>query len=423
MRIFHPLRRAPVLLLWAGLSLSALGDQLYAVALTWVAVDVFGSGAGYLAAVQAFVALVAVLGIGGWADRWDQLRGMIGADLSRAVVLLGVVGVWEASGGPGGVPLTVAIVVLAVANAVFQPAMQALLPSLVGDARLLASANGLLDATNRSARLLGPGMVALLAGILPVVHFFTLDAVSFVASALALGLIGRLRPDLPRAPVAGVREPMWFGMARGWQAMRAHPLLGYVLATAGPIYGVWYAVLFLGVPLLLDHHGSGLTSYGTVLSAYGCTNLAATLFYGGREVPDRPQFQMFGGTVLTGAGLGLMGVAGWLPDPMFLPALAGAAALSAIGGPMRDIPLAVMRQTRLRPADVPAGMRAYMAASGAGLLVVMLLAPVAVTLGGTVAVILACGAVYLAIGVVGLVRFAGWTESGHSISDLVTKAG
>ena len=45
------------------------------------------------------------------------------------------------------------------------------------------------------------------------------------------------------------------------------------------------------------------------------------------------------------------------------------------------------------------------------------------SLGGTVAVILACGAVYLAIGVVGLVRFAGWTESGHSISDLVTKAG
>ena len=51
MRIFHPLRGAPVALLWGGLSLSALGDQLYAVALTWIAVGVFGANAGYLSAL------------------------------------------------------------------------------------------------------------------------------------------------------------------------------------------------------------------------------------------------------------------------------------------------------------------------------------------------------------------------------------
>ena len=87
MRIVHPLRSARVALLWGGLSFSALGDQLYAVALTWIAVGVFGRNAGYLSALQALAVLLAVLGIGRWADRWDQLRSMIGADLARACAL------------------------------------------------------------------------------------------------------------------------------------------------------------------------------------------------------------------------------------------------------------------------------------------------------------------------------------------------
>lgn len=59
-------------LLWGGLSLSAIGDQLYTVALTWIAVSVLGANAGYLTALQAGIVLLAVLGIGRWADRWDS---------------------------------------------------------------------------------------------------------------------------------------------------------------------------------------------------------------------------------------------------------------------------------------------------------------------------------------------------------------
>jgi hypothetical protein len=50
-----------------------------------------------------------------------------------------------------------AIVVLAIGQAVFQPALQAVLPTLVDDPRLLPAANGLLEAqiymSLRSARL------------------------------------------------------------------------------------------------------------------------------------------------------------------------------------------------------------------------------------------------------------------------------
>ncbi len=116
---------------------------------------------------------------------------MVGADLARAAILIVVVGSWLIAGRPTLAGLIAAVFVLAIGQAVFQPAMQTVLPSLVHDPRLLPAANGLLDATDRSARLLGPGLVALLAGILPVVHFLTLDAISFVASATALVFIAR----------------------------------------------------------------------------------------------------------------------------------------------------------------------------------------------------------------------------------------
>jgi DHA3 family macrolide efflux protein-like MFS transporter len=411
-RIFYPLRSAPVALLWGGMSLSALGDQLYAVALTWIAVGVVGSNAGYLSALQALVVLLAVLGIGRWADRWDQQRSMIAADLSRACILLTIVVIWLASGGPSATQLVAAIVVLAIGQAVFQPALQSVLPTLVTDSHLLPAANGLLDATDRSARLIGPGLVALLTGILPVVHFLTLDAISFVASATAILLITRLRPSRPVVhPIQ--REAIWQGITRGVRAMFVHPLLGYLLATTGVLNGTWYAVYFLGLPLMIAHHGSGLGAYGLVISAYGCTNLAATVFFGSRMLPARLQFQIFGGNLVAGAGLVLLGLASLLPDAWPLPGLATAAALGAIGGPMKDIPLAVLRQTRLRPADMAAGMRAYMAATSTGTLLAMLLAPTAIALAGAVPIIIACGAIYIALGLLGLTLHAGWVEAAH----------
>jgi hypothetical protein len=405
-------------LLWGGLSFSAVGDQLYAVALTWIAVGVLGSNAGYLSALQAFIALLAVLFIGVWADRWEQLRGMIAADLASAAVLVGVVAAAVVSGRPGITGLVCAIVVLALGQAVFRPALQSVLPTVVEDARLLPAANGLLDATQRIARLLGPGLVALLVSAVPVIHFLTIDAVTFLASAAALSLIRRRRRSALPAPARTARETVWSGIVRGYRATSRHPLLGYFLAVSGPLNGVWYAVYYLCLPLMIARTGPGLSggqtglgSYGLILSAYGFGNLAATVILGGRMLPARPQFQMFGGNVLYGCGILLLAAANFLPAEWRLAGFAVAAAVTAIGGPMQDIPNAVLRQTRLAAADRAAAMRAYMAMSGLGILVAMLLTPAAITVFGITRVIVACSAVYLCVAALGLARFAGWRDA------------
>jgi hypothetical protein len=271
-----------------------------------------------------------------------------------------------------------------------------------------------MDATDRSARLLGPGLVALLAGVLPVVHFLTLDAISFLLSAAALIVIRRSQTvAVPRRPAA---ESAWSGMARGVRAMSAHPILGFVLRTTWVVNGAWYLAFFLALPLLIERFrvhgpgGSGLGAYGTVISAYGCTNLLSTLVLGGRALPARPQFMMFGGTLLVGSGMVLMGLAALLPHPLILPGLAGGAALGAAGGPMKDIPLAVLRQTRMPGGDMAAGMRAYMAANSAGALLSMLLAPSLLQLFGPVPVIVGCGALLVGTGALGWINLARWTE-------------
>jgi MFS family permease len=405
-------------LIWGGLSLSAVGDQLYGVALTWIAVGVLGSNAGYLGALQAFVALLAVLFIGVWADRWEQLRGMIAADLASAGILLCVVTVAVASGGPGVPGLVCAIVVLALGQAVFRPALQSVLPSMVEDARLLPAANALLDATQRIARLLGPGLVALLVSAVPVIHFLTLDAVTFLGSAAALMLIRRRSRVALTPPYRAAREPVWAGIVRGYRATSRHSLLSYYLAASGPLNGAWYAVFYLCVPLMIAGAGlgvsggrTGLGAYGLILSAYGCGNLAATVFLGGRTPSARPQFQMLGGNILFGCGVLLLAAANLLPIEWRLPGFAVASAIASMGGPMQDIPTAVLRQTQLPPSDRAAAMRAYMAMCCLGILIAMLLIPMAIAVLGMTRVVAACGAVYLCVAAVGLARLAGWREA------------
>ena len=412
--IFSPLRGRPMVLLWSGLSLSAIGDQLYSVALTWIAVGVMGTNAGYLTALQAGVVLLVVLGIGRWADRWRSRASMIGADLCRAAILLTVVLTWMATGVISVLQLAGAVVVLAIGQSVFQPALQTILPRLIEDKSLLPAANGLLDATDRSARLLGPGLIGLVGGLIPVMHFLTLDAASFLASAAAVALIGKQRSEPARKLRAA--EPVLANVGRGIRALNSHKLLGFMFQTGGLMSAAWYTAFYLALPLLIRQHditgpgGSGVAAFGLVISAYGCTNLAATLVFGSRAMPVRPQGQMFGGSLLMGGAILLLALATRLPINWILPGLMAAAALGAAGGPMKDIPVAVLRQTRLSQDDIGAALRAYMAVTNAGILAAMLLVPSLVGAIGVLTVLIACGVSYLVIGLVGLRQFADWTE-------------
>ena len=64
MRIFLPLRRRAMALLWGGQLLSSLGDEVSRVATVWIATRLWGASARRLAAVHALSACVLSL-VGG----------------------------------------------------------------------------------------------------------------------------------------------------------------------------------------------------------------------------------------------------------------------------------------------------------------------------------------------------------------------
>ena len=377
--------------------------------LSWVAVGIFGTAAGYLSVLQAGVLVVATLLAGGWADRRGQMGVMIGADLARAACLLVAVAAWLAAGRPPGWSLVACVLVLAGGMALFRPALQASLPHLARDPALLPAANALLDTTDRLARLLGPGLVGLTASLLPLVHFVTLDAVSFAVSAAAVAAIARWRPATPVPPR---RETGLSAVLRGFAAVRRHRLLFFVLCVSGVINGAWQAAYFLGLPLMIAHGGvtgpggTGLAAYGLVISAYGSTNLLGTLVVGNRAMPRHPAGLIFAGNCLGGLGVLLLGAAGLLLAPAWqLPAFCAAAAIGAVGGPMQDIMVATLRQTELPRADIAAAVRAFILVNNLGLLLTLAIAPSLFDAIGVAPAMLLCGAAYAGAGVAGLWRF------------------
>lgn len=399
--LLRPLRDPALALLWGGLATSAVGDQLFIVVLSWVAVGVLGTAAGYLTALQAAVVLATALFGGRWADRRAHRRLMIAADLGRAGVLVLLVLAWLLRGEPAGWTLAATVVALAAGQAFFRPALQAMVPAIVRQPAALPATNALLDTTDRLARLLGPGIAGLLGGLVPLVHFVTLDAATFLASALALTGIGKFR-EVP-AIDAPPDETVLAGARRGFVALRRLPLLNYMLATSGIICGTWFGAMFLGVPLLLEQSGGGIGGYGLVIASYGSTNLLATLIVGSLRPPSRPGWMVLSGVVLFGAGTLLIGLAGVLVSGWWqLPALCAAAAFGAAGGPMEDIAVAVLRQTRVPHGDQAAVMRAFMVSGNLGLLVAFLAAPKVFDLLGAGNTVMLCGAAIIGVGLVGL---------------------
>ncbi len=394
--------------LWGALALSALADQSFTVVLSWVAVGAFGAAAGYLAVLQGAIAMAVVMGLGHLADRVAPLRLMGVTLLLRAAALGAVVAAWVWAGQPVGWVLVLAVAVLAAGMALFRPALQGALPGLARDPTLLAPANALLDTTDRIARLLGPGLLGLVAGLVPLAAVVGLEMAAFVAAAVVVAGLAR---RFPVAPARAEREGMATAVARGFAAVRRHELLFLLLIMTAPMNGAWYAAMFLGTPLIIEAAGltagggSGLAAFGLVFATYGGANLAATLVVGNLGQPRRPGVVILWGYAVLGAGIVGMGVAALLlpPDWLLLGLMAGAA-LSGAGAPMMDVPTATLRQTVLARADIPAAVRAFMVVNQLGLLGVLAVAPMVFERIGPAMGVALCGGVITLQGVWTLAR-------------------
>lgn len=379
----------PIFLLWVGEALSAIGDEIYRVALVWLAVGIAGGSAGYLAAAQAGTFLVFGLVGGKWADHWDPRRTMITVDILRAAVVVLPV-VWIQFFPVDLWILSFVALSVAALSAFFEPALQSVIPRLAGERGLLQATNGLMGTTPRLARAVGPGLVGFLTGILPTIHFFTLDAISFLFSAWA---VGRLHQDLPRVRshrrVTSLREVLGSALA----LVRHDRAMQYVLFSKPIASGAWNIALPLGIALLVkDTFASDVRLYGLLLAIYGVGNVTATVVISNIRIL-RPLRMMGWGFVVL--GLGFIGVA-------LIPSVWGkviASGIAAIGGPMNDLPHFDILQTRYSGQHLARVIRLRMAVEFSGIFLALLSSPFLFRFFPASAVVACCGAVTLAVGV------------------------
>ncbi len=399
MRVLRVLRRPHLAILWAGQVLSAIGDVFYSIAIVWIAVQAVGSSAGVVAATQSGATLLAAPLGGILADRLDRRRAMIGVDLARALIVVTLpIAAWLAR---ITLPHLIAVAVgLGVLTALFTPALQASLPALASNPDELQATNGLMDATLRLARAVGPSITGVLAAQISVPNFFTIDALSFGASALAIAALGRRfdwKPAGEHSRSGLIRE-----VAGAVQLIRGHRPLAWAFAGLIVANTAWFAAFIVGGALFASDVLRGdVGTYGALVSAYGVGNIASNLVFGSLSLRRVTPF-LFLGHAVVGFGFVLLSLAPTLPLAL------GAAALAAIGGPIGDLALLSVIQNELPRAQLGKVFSLRMCVeyggSSAGLLIAApLFALLPVRLG-----IAACATAILSFGLLGLVRF--WRE-------------
>ena len=173
--------------------------------------------------------------IGAWVDRVDRRRMMIAVDLGRAAViaLIPILAYADALSVGWIYGGAFAISTLTIA---FDSGQFAALPNLVSKDDLV-TANGRLQASYAAAMVAGPILAGVLLAVVAVETVFIVDAASFVASAVSLGLVRRsFNPEEPperkhilRDVSEGLRYVLGHPVLRNISLMMA--LVNFVLAT------------------------------------------------------------------------------------------------------------------------------------------------------------------------------------------------
>jgi len=410
--IFRPLKDPAVATVWSGLAASTIGEDLFRVAVVWIAAEQIGNAAGYVNAAQYGAMLVVGLLGASVFDRWQADRAMIGAKLVSAVLaLLPVLGayVWGVS-----IPLLVlAVMGIAAMRMVFTPALQSAVPILVPNRDAMQAINGLFDATWRLARLIGPMLAAVLNSILPVIHFLSVTSLGFVLSGLAIWAVRDRLVDSSHQPTRGRGglHGVWDALVDGAGLMRREPTIGTLLLVNALANGPWSVALQLCIALMVKQHDprlfdfEGLAALGLIIGIGGAGDVAGNLIAGSVRF-RRPLATMFLGYVAMGTGFALLAVAVWLlPNPWMLPAMMLASLIAGFGGPFYFIPMITRLQTSYRGAEIARVFRLRLAVMAASMLGFNLAAtPLFDLLGPTLTEFL-LGLLILALGIGGHLYF------------------
>jgi MFS family permease len=306
LRVLEALRHYDFRLLWAGQTVSQIGDAAFVVALGWRAFTLTGkaSSLGVVLAVES-LGLVATLLIGGvLADRYSRKLLLIGSDGVRALVIAALALV--DAGGHLTFGLLIGFVALhGLASGLFQPAFGGILPLLVDDPSL-GSANALVGISRQAAFVVGPAIAGLVYGAAGSSAIFAVDAVSFVVSA---ALVAFARPRAyERAPSEGLRREL----TTGFRYVVKVPWLWITIGTFSLVLLIGYAALQVLLPKLVEEEwNGGVGAYGLLFTLQGVGMVIGSIVLGQTSPTHRRGVLIYSLFVTNSAFGALLGLSPW----------------------------------------------------------------------------------------------------------------
>ena len=251
-------------LLWSGQIVSQLGDWFNYVALYALLFELTGSATVVATLMVVQILPMALVGptAGVVVDRFDRRRIMIGADLVRGMMVLGLLFVRT----PATVWLAYLVTgVTVAASGFFEPARSATVPSIVPRDQLV-SANAVSTGTWSAMLAVGAALGGVVAATLGRDTAFVMNSASFFTSAF---FIWRMR--VPARPERVRGTGGWHGLVEGVRYMRSNRRVSRIALVKGGWAVVGGALLLLTVfgDTVFRIGGSGDAGIGVLYSARG----------------------------------------------------------------------------------------------------------------------------------------------------------
>lgn len=261
--------------LWTAQMFSAFGSRITRTALPIIAVATLNQPewvVGLLMVMQLAPGILVGLTFGGFIDRNKKGPILIYADVVRAIAVASLTFAWLL--GILSIVHVIAIgAVVGGASAVFQITDNAYLPVLIPKSDL-AEGNAKLESTEAVAEITGPASAGVLIAAFGAPLAVTIDAVSYVWSAIRLGSI-KAKEELPHAHVSASMSATTRGhdLRVGLRAVFGHPIVRPIVLShmVWAISGGFFMALY--TLFLIRDLGISETLFGVIVAMGGVGSL------------------------------------------------------------------------------------------------------------------------------------------------------
>jgi MFS family permease len=326
--LFRALKSRSFALVWGGQTLSRIGDFLYQIALAWWVLEKTGSATAMATVlIFSFTPMLVFLLIGGVAvDRSSRLRVMLISDIARGgvVTLVALLAfqdrleLWH---------IYTMSLIFGLADAFFQPAYAAAVPSLVSEDDLL-SANSLTSISTQLGRVAGPAIGAALVELGGSPTAFLLNGLSFfLAGALLLPLRGSALDYPPETPINEASPSFIADLREGFRTVAERPWLWLTILSFALSNVTLSGPYSIAMPFLVENEmQADVGTLGLLYAFFPIGYILGGLWLGSKTTIRQRGWLIYGGLAVASLMLLLFGLL--LPIPaLIVAALVNGAAL------------------------------------------------------------------------------------------------